>query len=123
MLKCLLFGIALALLAATAPAQAQTPVATTITTSAPTPLTFTDVLAAPSGTARHSCAITNIGTTQGYCQLHPTGFTPTTSNTIPVPANGGQFFCSGGPGNTSVGQEAVSCTCASGTCAFVVNAQ
>lgn len=112
------------MLAAASPSLAQTPAADTITTpSVPTPGTFVDVLASPAPGARRGCVITNIGTTGGYCQYHPSGFTPTTSNTIPVPANGGQWLCSPGGGNSNVGQEAVTCTCASGTCAFVVNAQ
>lgn len=94
----------------------------TVATVAPTATTFSTALAAPAANRpRFSCVITNIGTTQGYCQAKPPGgSTPTTANAVPVAANGGQFYCSS-PGSPAVIQDEVDCTCASGTCAFVVN--
>lgn len=88
------------------------------TPSVPTPGTFSAVL--PQSDNRTSCVITNNGTTQGYCQAKPPGVTLTTSNSIPVAANGGQFFCSSVSANLTI-QDEIDCTCASGTCSFVVN--
>ncbi len=91
---------------------------TVTTPSVPTPGTFVAVLAA--NTSRKACAVTNIGTTQGYCNAIAQA-SATTSNTMPVNANGGQFICAStsGPPASNV----ISCTCASGTCSFVVNEQ
>lgn len=89
-----------------------------VATVAPTAGTFSQLLARTDN--RTSCTITNIGTTQGYVQAVPPGFTPTTSNSIPVAANGGQFFCSSVGANLVI-QDQIQGTCASSTCAFVVN--
>lgn len=90
----------------------------TVTTAAPTAGAFSSVLARSDN--RSSCVVTNVGTSQGYCQAKPSGFTPSTSNSVLVNANGGQFACSV-PGSSVVIQDEIDCTCASGTCAFVVN--
>lgn len=95
------------------------PASVTVTTpSVPTPGTFVAVL--PANAARKSCTVTNIGATLGYCNAvaQPSA---TTANTMPVPANGGQFFCQAPNGPPA--SNPVSCTCASGTCAFAVNEQ
>lgn len=89
-----------------------------VTPVAPTAGTFSQLLARSDN--RTSCVITNIGTTQGYVQAVPPGFTPTISNSIPVTANGGQFFCGSISANLVI-QDQIQGTCASGTCAFVVN--
>jgi len=80
--------------------------------------TFTQVL--PRTDTRTSCVITNVGTTQGYCQAKPTGVVLSTSNSIPVAASGGQFFCSVTGAQVTI-QDEIDCNCASGTCAFVIN--
>ncbi len=95
------------------------PAQTAVTTAAPTAGAFSDVLTRSD--TRRGCTITNIGTTQGYCQVHNAGFTPTTANSVPVAANGGQFYCAPSPGSHIVMQDPVACTCASGTCAFVID--
>lgn len=91
---------------------------TTVTTpSVPTPGTFVAVLAA--NTSRKACTVTNIGTTQGYCNAILQA-NATTANTFPM-APGQQFFCASNSGPPA--SNAISCTCASGTCNFVVNEQ
>jgi hypothetical protein len=90
-----------------------------VRTAAPTATVFTSVLSASN--TRSSCVVTNIGTTQGLCQAKAAGITVSTSNAIPVPANGGQFLC-GVAGAGVIIQDEIDCTCASGTCAFVINA-
>lgn len=85
---------------------------------APTATVFSSVLAV--ATRRTSCVVTNIGTTQGYCQAKNATITPATTNAVPVAPNGGQFMCSV-PGASTILQDEIDCTCASGTCAFVVN--
>lgn len=96
----------------------QTKVSGTVATAAPTATVFSSVLA--SSINRQGCVITNVGSTQGYCQFKPAGAsTPTTANSVLVNSGGGQFNCS--PGANVVVTDEVDCTCASGTCAFVVN--
>lgn len=90
---------------------------TTITTFAPTATMFSNALALNA--SRKSCTIVNLGTTQGHCNYNRTSLT--TSNTLPVNANGGQFVCQNP--NGSLDTAAVACTCDSGTCSFVVNEQ
>lgn len=92
---------------------------TTVATAAPTAGVYSTVLA--GNDARRGCTITNIGVTAGSCQYAPPGTAVSAANAIPVPANGGQFFCSPAPGGSQTVSDPVQCTCASGTCAFVIN--
>jgi len=89
---------------------------TTVTTAAPTALTFGSLLAANS--ARKSCTIQNTGLTLSYIRPSTSGGA-TTGNSYQISA-GGTFSCVSG---NTVLTDAVTGTCASGTCAFVISEQ
>ena len=90
--------------------------ASTITTPAPTATTFSSVLAANS--SRKNCLIQNTGTTLGYVYPGATG-SATLTNAFQIAANGGTFSCASPNGTTLT--DNIAATCASSTCAFVVN--
>jgi hypothetical protein len=88
---------------------------TTPTTAAPTAGTFSQILAANS--SRKACTIQNTSASLAY--FYPAATGGSTSNAMQVGA-GGTFSCNNGP---IVLADAISATCASGTCSFVVFAQ
>jgi hypothetical protein len=90
-------------------------VTTTPTTVAPTAGTFSSLLV--SNSSRKGCFIQNTSASLGY--IFPAASGGTTSNSAQVGA-GGTFNCSGGG---VVITDALTGTCASGTCSFVVFAQ
>jgi hypothetical protein len=89
-------------------------VTSTITTAAPTAGTFSSILA--SSTTRKGCTIQNNSSSLAYFYPGTTG-SATTSNAFQV--SSGQLFYCNAP--NVVLQDNIAATCASGTCAFVIN--
>lgn len=94
------------------------PAFVTVTTASPTALSFAQML--PANSARKACVITNTGSTTGFCNAILVA-SANLSNTVQVPASGGQFLCA--PQGAPPASNVIACTCVSGPCAFVINEQ
>lgn len=91
-------------------------VTSTPSTAAPTAGAFSSVLA--SNATRKSCLIQNNSGSAGYVYPGANG-SATTANSFIISGTGGTFSCANPDG--TVLTDNISATCASGTCAFIVN--